>query len=80
MSKRKKRMLRIILSAVFELAKIGIAIIPAWLTSLWAIPCAFRERGYYAFGGEWLLIIFTFSVTYLGLSIALEKWLYLERK
>ena len=80
MSKQKKRILRVVLSAVFEFVKIAIAIIPAWLMSLWAIPYAIRERGYSAFGGEWLLIIFVFSITYFGLSVALEKWLYVERK
>ena len=71
---QKKKVARIVLSVAFEFAKIGAAIISAWLVSLWAIPFAIRERGYIgAVGGEWLLILFIFSITYFGLDIALEK-------
>ena len=32
----------------------------AFAVALWAIPAAFRERGYSAVGGEWLLVICVF--------------------
>lgn len=31
-------------------------LLPSCLVALWALPYAYAQRGYYAIGGEWLLI------------------------
>ena len=42
---------------ILLIGEILLACLPAWLVSLWALPYAYRFRGYQAVGGEWILII-----------------------
>lgn len=70
-------MLRILAWAIFYITKIILAIIPASLMALWAIPYAAMERGYTgAIGGEWLLIILTFLFSYHQVTKKANEWLY----
>ena len=47
--KLRKRTRRLLVALV-------LALLVAWLVSLWATPAAYAERGYQAVGGEWILI------------------------
>lgn len=53
--------------------KIVLSIFFAWLVSLWALPAAYDQRGYFAVGGEWILIIATFGATYWTVSVHLRR-------
>jgi hypothetical protein len=53
--------------------KIGISIFSAWLVSLWALPAAYAQRGYFAVGGEWILIIAAFGATYWAITVQFRK-------
>lgn len=59
------------------LFRVVFAIIPAaliaYIVALWAIPAAYAQRGYYAIGGEWCLIVTTFAVTSLALWRAFDR-------
>ena len=59
---------RTIAKAIQFFIKIAVSVIAAWLTSLWAIPAAYAERGYYAVGGEWILILAAFGFTYWAIT------------
>lgn len=56
----------IFLSEIFVAAGAGFAV------SVWAIPAAYRARGYDAIGGEWLLI---FAVAMIAYHIY-HKWIF----
>lgn len=54
------------------LSEILVAVGAGFAVSLWAIPAAYRARGYDAIGGEWLLI---FGVAAIAYHIY-HKWLF----
>lgn len=59
---------------VYQIKKsIVLSIFFAWLVSLWALPAAYDQRGYFAVGGEWILIIATFGATYWTVSVHLRR-------
>ena len=46
---------------IFEiLFHVLISALGAFAVAVWAVPVAYAQRGYYAIGGEWLLVILTF--------------------
>ena len=53
------RILRRILEFSFHFL---VAAMSALAVASWVLRAAYAERGYHAFGGEWLLIIATFAV------------------
>lgn len=68
----KKRTLQIAASMVLFFSEITVASLAGYIVSLWAIPAAYRQRGYDAIGGEWLLIL-TVAVTAYTIY---HKWLF----
>lgn len=56
----------------FMLQLLGAATV-TYLFSLWIIGQAFRERGYIAYGGEYILIAFVFFATYKLMNIGKEE-------
>lgn len=48
---------------VVTLTNMIVVIAPAVITFLITAPLAYRERGFYAFGGEWVLTILVFVVS-----------------
>lgn len=46
------------------LSEIIVAAGAGFLVALWAIPAAYRARGYDAIGGEWLLILAVAATAY----------------
>lgn len=65
---KKKTHRRAIAKVSVTVTKVALSFLMAWLTSLWAIPAAYAERGYNGIGGEWLLIIGAFWFTYWALT------------
>lgn len=57
------------------LSEIFVAVAAGFVVSVWAIPAAYRARGYDAIGGEWLLI---FAVAMIAYHIY-HKWLFKQR-
>lgn len=41
----------------------------AYFVSLWAMDAAYAERGYEAYGGEYILILWSFMLAYKALSL-----------
>ena len=76
MSRQTRARVRFILLTVVAVIKTLISLIPASLLGILLIPYAAQERGYSgAYGGEWLLIIGAFCITYWLLTRAFENWL-----
>lgn len=76
MSRQTRARVRFILLTVVAVIKTLISLIPASLLGILLIPYAAQERGYSgAYGGEWLLIIGSFCITYWLLTRAFENWL-----
>ena len=66
-------MLKRVLAALTRLLVVlEAAIACGFMVGAWAIPMAFKERGYMAFGGEWLLIIMAGTVG----AWAMDKFLF----
>ena len=68
------KIIRGIESAISAVICIAFGTLMAWLTSLWAIPAATYNRGYIAFGGEYLLIS---AVLWIGVYLmyrTLKAW------
>ena len=59
--KLRKRTRRLLVALV-------LALLVAWLVSLWATPAAYAERGYQAVGGEWILIAAAGGAVYVMLA------------
>lgn len=59
---------RAVAKTIRAIIKITVSIIVAFLMALWAIPFAYAERGYYAVGGEWILILLSFGFAYWGVT------------
>lgn len=70
MNKHERAKIRFLLLTTIAIIKTLISLIPVGLLGLLLIPHAIKERGYIAFGGEWVLIIALFCITY----IILTKW------
>ena len=76
MSRQTRARVRFILLTVVAVIKTLISLIPASLLGIWLIPYAAQERGFSgAYGGEWLLIIGSFCITYFLLTRAFENWI-----
>ncbi len=77
----KKSKRTICMSVLFEVQKTTkrtlIALIPTLIIGQMAIREAKMARGYNAVGGEWMLIIFIFAITYMVLE---KKEAYDARK
>lgn len=58
--------------AILFLSEIFVAIAASIPVAVWAIPAAYRQRGYYAVGGEWLLVMFAAAISY----TIYHKWLF----
>lgn len=43
---------------------IGIAVVSGAVIAWWGIPFAYAERGYFALGGEWLLVLAAFLLPF----------------
>lgn len=61
---RKRKMQRIAAWAGLYAAEILAAAVPTAVVSAVVLPLAYRSRGYYAVGSEWLMIILAFVVAY----------------
>lgn len=80
MFKRKKRKIqRAIGRVVVFMFEILISLIPAGIVSLWAMPAAYRYRGYFAVGGEWILVLLVFGISFVGISDLFDGWVEKER-
>lgn len=77
---KKRQLQRAIARTILFLIKTAISTFAAWLISLWAIPAAYAERGYSAIGGEWILIIATFSLTYWAITARLRRMINKARE
>ncbi len=73
MTERAK--IKFLLLTIVAIIKALISVIPAALVGMRAIPYALEERGYFAVGGEWMLVICSFFVTYFVLTFLFEVWL-----
>lgn len=73
MTERAK--IKFLLLTIVAIIKALISTILAALVGIKAIPYALEERGYVAFGGEWVLVICSFFVTYIILTFLFEAWL-----
>ena len=62
----------VVVMILVVLAEIAAAMVPTVLLALVVVPLARAERGYEAFGGEWVLIGAVFVVTY----SAAHRWVY----
>lgn len=62
----------VVVMILVVLAEIAAAMVPTVLLALVVVPLARAERGYEAFGGEWMLIGAVFVVTY----CAAHRWVY----
>ncbi len=58
---------------IFGIIKAVVSFIPAYMAYLWLIPAVYAERGYYAVGGEWILIFSVFVGFYYLFSVAIEN-------
>lgn len=54
--------------------KLFISYSAAYFVSLWAIPAAYNERGYEAYGGEYLLILAAFVTAYKATSLFFKNF------
>ncbi|WP_195985329.1 hypothetical protein [Clostridium sp. D33t1_170424_F3] len=50
--------------AILFLSEVLVAAGAGFAVSLWALPAAYRERGYNAVGGEWFLILAVAAIAY----------------
>ena len=64
--------LQILLQIYLVVLKIAFAVFISFISSKFLLPIARVERGYDAYGGEWILIIFIFLGSY-SLLNALSK-------
>lgn len=55
--------------AVLFILKLFVAYSVSYFVSMWAIQEAYTERGYKAFGGEYILILTVFILAYKGIGI-----------
>ena len=78
--KKKKQIQRATRKMMLLAIEITLAIVPAWLISLWAIPAAYNHRGYDAVGGEWILIIVTFGFSFNFISKRMDRMIRKERR
>lgn len=62
--KRRQKLLQIGTWAALILFEIFFATVPAGILASILLPLVKRERGYTAIGGEWLLILAVFYITY----------------
>lgn len=46
------------------ICKLSIAFIFTTMCATWIIPTAYKARGYWAIGGEWLILIVIFYLIY----------------
>ena len=51
-----------------RLLHVLMALVPAAIVAVVVIPLAMAERGYWAIGGEWLIAVLVFFVSYLFLE------------
>lgn len=68
----RRKLLQIAAWAVIVLAEIAATMVSTVLLALVVVPLARAERGYEAFGGEWMLIGAVFVATY----CAAHRWVY----
>lgn len=68
----RRTLLKFAVSAALFLSEIALAAGAGCLVACWAIPAAYKFRGYDAIGGEWLLILFVSAITY----ITFHNWLF----
>ena len=52
---------------------VGIAVVSGAVIAWWGIPFAYAERGYFALGGEWLLVLAAFAVCVYVCPLALIR-------
>ena len=62
--KRRQRLLQIGTLMALILFEILVAVVPAGILAAILLPLVKRARGYTAIGGEWLLILAVFYITY----------------
>lgn len=74
MNKQERAKIRFLLLTIIAIIKTLISLIPVGLLGLLLIPHAIKERGYIAFGGEWILIIALFCITYTILTKWFDSW------
>lgn len=60
----KRILKRIALRTLLVLIKLAISTSLAAGTAAVLVPLAYQERGYEAIGGEWILIVAVFCITY----------------
>lgn len=62
--RRNRKIQRVCAWTVLILFELLVSAVPTALTSAILLPLAYRERGYFGVGSEWLLIIAIFCITY----------------
>lgn len=74
MNKQERAKIKFLLLTIIAIIKTLISLIPVGLLGLLLIPYAIENRGYVAFGGEWILIIALFCITYINLTKWFDSW------
>lgn len=62
--KRRRKIQRACAWTVLIVFELLMAAAPTAITAAILIPLAYRERGYYGMGSEWILIIAVFCIAY----------------
>ena len=76
----KRRALRTAAWALVYLFEILTAAVPTAIAAVVFVPWAAHERGYFAVGGEWVLVAFVFFVCYVLIHNAVCDTLYGEEE
>lgn len=70
---RQKRVVEIVTKICLMLGKVAIGLLAGFITAAWAIPAAYEERGYSAYGGEYLLILAVITIVIYWVDKGMKK-------
>lgn len=65
---RAKKIKKAFINIGIQFVRILLGMIVSFLVADWVVPLSYAERGYLAFGGEWILIVFAGTFTYFYVS------------
>lgn len=69
-----KKKMRVLTGAMIRwFAQVLLSLATASVTAVWALPAAYKARGYWAVGGECFLILAAFLITYRIAGIFLRE-------
>lgn len=70
--RRKRKIQKVAAWTIFYGVELILSLAPAALLMAILLPMVYRDRGYFAFGGEWLAISIMFCTTFK----AVNDWFY----